>query len=86
MFHDRRRASRRTINRVAQYQVAPGALPRTLMITDISDTGARLYSETDLPATFTLSVTGEGVGAQRDCRVVWRLGGEYGVSFTDRAR
>jgi hypothetical protein len=54
------------------------------MVTNISDTGARLYSETDIPETFTLSVTGEDAGIQRQCRVVWRLGCEFGVEFIDR--
>jgi hypothetical protein len=56
------------------------------MVTDISDAGARLYSEIDMPPTFILSVTGEGVDVRRECRVVWRLGGELGVEFTDQRR
>jgi len=55
------------------------------MITDISEAGARLFSEADLPQRFTLSVSGDAGYARRDCRVVWRLGGEFGVEFTDRA-
>ena len=55
------------------------------MITDISDGGARLYSETDMPQKFTLQVSSDGGDALRDCRVVWRLGRELGVEFTDRA-
>lgn len=39
-----------------------------------------------MPETFTLSVTGEDADIQRECRVVWRLGGEVGVTFTDGAR
>lgn len=56
------------------------------MITDISERGARLYSEVDMPETFTLSMTGEGEHMRRECRVVWRLGGELGVEFIDRTR
>jgi len=55
------------------------------MVTDISDAGARLYSEIEMPPTFTLSVFGDGVQVRRECRVVWRLGGELGVEFIDRA-
>ena len=51
------------------------------MVTDISDTGARLYSEIDMPPTFTLVVSGEGFRLRQECRVVWRLGGELGVEF-----
>jgi len=59
-------------------------MPRTCMVTDISEGGARLYSELQMPPTFTLSVSGEGVNMLRECRVVWRLGGELGVAFIDR--
>lgn len=86
MLRERRKTARRIINRVAQYHCGLGSLPRTCMISDISDGGARLYSETEMPDTFTLTVTGEGVDTRRECRVVWRLGGEVGVSFTDRPR
>lgn len=84
MFIERRKNSRRTINRVAQFHSEISPLPRTCMVTDISGTGARLYCEIDLPPVFILSVTGEGVELRRECRVVWRLGGELGVEFIDR--
>ncbi|WP_162826678.1 PilZ domain-containing protein [Pseudolabrys taiwanensis] len=86
MFKDRRKTQRRVINRVAQYQCGLGSLPRTCMVIDISDGGARLYAETELPDTFTLAVTGDGIDTRRECRVVWRLGGEYGVAFTGQPR
>ena len=86
MALERRGVSRRVINRVAQYRTGLGALPRSCMVTDISASGARLYSDTDMPETFTLSVTGEDADIQRECRVVWRLGGEVGVTFTDGLR
>lgn len=71
---------------MAQYYSGLGALPRTCMITDISDSGARLYTEADMPESFTLTVSTEGGDTRRACRIVWRLGGEVGVAFTDRAR
>ena len=80
---ERRSIARRVINRVAQYHCGMGALPRTCMVTDISAGGARLYSEIDMPDIFTLAVTVEDAEMRRDCRVVWRLGGEIGVTFTD---
>ena len=83
---ERRGVQRRVINRMAQYHCGMGALPRTCMVTDISASGARLYSETEMPETFTLSVTGEDADIRRECRVVWRLGGEVGVTFTDGGR
>ena len=86
MAKERRKTPRRVINRVAQYHCGLGALPRTCMVTNISDTGARLYSETDMPATFTLLVSSEDADIRRECRVVWRLGGEFGVEFIDSLR
>jgi hypothetical protein len=83
---ERRSLARRVINRVAQYHSGLGALPRTCMVTDISAGGARLYSEVDMPDTFTLTVEAEGAETRHECRVVWRLGGEVGVTFTDARR
>jgi hypothetical protein len=84
LVKERRSTQRRVINRVAQYHCGVGALPRTCMVTNISDTGARLYSDADMPDAFTLSLSGEDVSVRREYRVVWRLGGELGVEFIDR--
>jgi len=87
MFIERRNAPRRVINRVAQYYCDGSQFPRTCLVTDISDNGARLYSENDIPNVFTLAVSGEGIALKRECRVVWRLGHEMGVEFVlDRDR
>lgn len=77
---------RRAINRVAQYYTGAGALPRSCFITDISESGARLYCESGMPDTFILSVFDDGGEMRRDCRVVWRLGGELGIEFLGRGR
>jgi hypothetical protein len=81
---ERRGAARQTINRRAQYIAVAGALPRDCMMVDLSDTGARLYVETPLPDVFVLVVSGDGRRLERECEVVWRLGGEAGVAFTRR--
>ena len=86
MFKERREVRRRAFNRVARFLSDDGSLPRSCTITDISDGGARLYSEFEVPPNFTLSVLGDDGGMQRRCRVVWRLGGELGVEFIDRPR
>ncbi len=83
---ERRGIARRVINRVAQYHSGMGALPRTCMVTDISASGARLYSEIDMPDTFTLSVSLDDTEVRHECRVVWRLGGEVGVAFLEDRR
>ena len=85
VFKERRKSPRRAFNRMAEFQAGLGSLPRSCMVTDISDTGARLFSEiVDFPKRFTLSVTGDGGTVQHECRVIWRLGGELGVEFVDR--
>jgi hypothetical protein len=83
---DRRKRARRLIKRGAKFCSSDGALPRDCMIVDMSEGGARLYCDAHVPQTFTLAISGEGVDERRDCRVVWRLGGELGVEFTDRPR
>lgn len=84
MLTDRRRSKRQTINRVAKFHSGIGALPRDCMVTDISERGARLYAEAEIPEQFTLSLSGDGYDMRQECRVVWRLGGEIGVEFTGR--
>jgi len=80
---ERRGTQRRLINRVAQYHCGAGTLLRSCMVTNISETGARLYSETEMPDSFTLTMSGDDGDIRRDCRVVWRLGGELGVEFVE---
>lgn len=86
LVKERRKTPRRAINRVAQYYTGAGALPRSCYITDISESGARLYCESGMPDTFILSVFDDGGEMRRDCRVVWRLGGELGIEFVGRER
>ena len=81
MLKDRRDSPRRVINRIAKFQCGAGSLPRDCMITDISERGARLFSEIEMPERFVLSLSGDGHCIRRECRVVWRLGGELGVEF-----
>jgi len=82
MFIERRNAARRKINRLAQFYSRDGsAMPRNCVVTDISDSGARLYADVETPPVFVLSVSGDGINLRRECRVVWRIGGELGVTF-----
>ncbi len=86
MFAERRQYKRQTINRLAKFVTEPGGLPRSCMITDISERGARLFSETsDMPDSFQLLISGE-TPIRHDCCVVWRLGGEVGVTFVTEER
>jgi hypothetical protein len=43
------------------------------MIIDISEGGARLYSDVDVPVTFTLMVFGEGAVARQRAVVIAKL-------------
>jgi hypothetical protein len=86
VFAERRKLARRVINRTAQFCSDDGSLPRDCMVVDISASGARLFSEVEVPAVFTLAVVENGVNTRRDCRVVWRVGGVFGVEFTDGLR
>jgi hypothetical protein len=81
MISDRRRSQRHTINRTAKFQTDIGALPRECTIIDISETGARLFvADVELPIEFSLLIFGDTIHRE-ECRIVWRLGGEVGVSF-----
>jgi len=83
MLGDRRKNQRHSINRVAKFYTEAGALPRDCMITDISELGARLFAEgVEVPNQFHLLIV-VGKEFRRECRVVWRLGGEIGVTFVD---
>jgi PilZ domain len=81
MLGDRRKHARQAFNRVGKFQTEMGALPRDCTITDISKQGARLFVDGfEVPDQFNLTITGNK-GVRRECRVVWRLGGEIGVKF-----
>ena len=89
LLDERRQERRYAINRLAKFQADSISLPRDCMITDISKTGARLFADgADVPEQFHLLVsdsTAAGKSARRECRVVWRLGGEIGVTFVGAA-
>lgn len=81
MLNERRQHQRYKINRIAKFRTDANALPRDCMITDISQSGARLFSDGfEMPDSFELFISGEKRD-HRQCRVVWRLGGEIGVTF-----
>ncbi len=82
MLSDRRKDRRQVINRAAKLQAELGALPRDCIITDLSRSGARIFADgIEVPDNFALLISGSEE-TRRDCRVVWRLGGEVGLEFT----
>jgi hypothetical protein len=81
MRPDRRRSERRHCGGLAKIQFGIGSLPRDCTITDVSDGGARIIAENlDVPAEFTLIFS---TGSPRQCRLVWRIGCEFGAEFID---
>jgi hypothetical protein len=86
MLDERRKHRRHIINRSAKFRAELGSLPRDCMITDISAQGARLFIDNvEVPERFHLMISGDE-GVMHECQVVWRLGGEVGVSFVGRPR
>ena len=85
MTTERRKSQRRAISRPAAIEIAPGLPARDCLITDLSEGGVRLYIETaELPDRFVLWFSADDRRPRpRDCSVVWRLGHELGVKFTD---
>ena len=83
MFGERRKHFRFTIDRVARIQANVESHSRECTITDISETGARLFvGDRQISDQLVLWVTGDRP-ARQSCQVVWRLGGEVGVRFVD---
>ncbi len=85
MFGERRKHQRFPINRIARIQAEHGSLSRECTITDISEGGARLFvADADLPDQFSLVISADKP-IREECRIVWRLGGELGVTFVTGA-
>lgn len=65
--------------------VLEGDVQRSCMLSDISDTGARIDVETadELPDRFLLLLSGNG-SPRRKCRIVWRQPTQVGVNFDGR--
>jgi hypothetical protein len=73
-------------NRNAKIATESGAFSRDCLIADISENGARLFSEApNIPDNFQLLISGDKI-ARQECRAVWRLGGEIGVAFVTEER
>jgi hypothetical protein len=88
---ERRRSSRRAIDRRAKIQFGAGTLPRDCRITDISTGGVRLHVEGfEVPTEFVLFLFGENFAQcnYQECNyeVVWRLGHEIGARFVGLVR
>lgn len=84
MIKNKRKSLRRQI-RYTAWLVLEGDKLHGCVLSDASDTGARLEVEDSktVPDTFMLLLAGNG-SAQRKCRVVWRKPQQVGVNFERR--
>ncbi|MGN6572728.1 MAG: PilZ domain-containing protein [Pseudolabrys sp.] len=81
MNQDQRKSPRRPMHYLARLELRPGK-PVGCMLSDISDTGARIdvpYPD-KVPDRFRLWLTQSG-SARRTCQVVWRKTRQVGVKF-----
>ena len=79
MFTDQRRAERRRpLNGVAMIHLKTDPRPYDCRVVDLSESGARLYVEAEMPDWFALVLRDS---EPLECRVVWRLGYELGAEF-----
>ncbi len=84
-FIERRKSERLAVRTSAKILLRDVAAPLDCVVTNISDGGARIHLRSaDLPDVFSMQFA-DG-GKPRDCRVVWRQGGEIGVAFIDKAQ
>ena len=78
---NRRRSERRLCRSLAKIQFGTGTLPRDCMVTDISDGGVKVVADYhEIPPEFILTLS---TGYPRQCRLVWRIGCEFGAEFVD---
>jgi hypothetical protein len=84
MAKDKRRAIRRAM-RYNAVLILAGDATRGCVLSDISETGARIDVDTaeELPDRFMLLLSGNG-SPRRRCRVVWRQPTQVGVNFDGR--
>jgi hypothetical protein len=81
MLSDKRKTHRRQLRYTAWMSVGPKKL-QGCVVSDISDSGARLHVENTkiVPDNFVLLLSTTGK-PKRKCRVVWRKDGQIGVEF-----
>ena len=82
MFAERRQSPRLRFNRagLVQHDVLG---TRSCTIVNLSEGGARLCTDADLPPQFVLCMKTDAGERRKSCRIVWRLHQEFGVRFLD---
>jgi hypothetical protein len=84
---EHRRSKRQSLDYHAQINAIGGDGPLDCLIKDVSETGARVATDSpdQLPDEFILRLTKDGA-TRRLCKVVWRTEREAGVSFVKPPR
>jgi hypothetical protein len=82
MTEEKRKNFGRALRYTAWIGAGSNAPLRGCMVSDISDSGAKLDVESaeELPDEFQLLLSGHG-GIYRECRAVWRTINQIGVQF-----
>ncbi len=77
-----KRITRRQPLRYSAWIAVPKGNPRNCVVSDVSETGARLAvsNNASVPDNFVLMLSRNGA-ARRYCSVVWRRDAEIGVKF-----
>jgi hypothetical protein len=84
--HDNRKAPRKSLHYPVVVEMGEGEAAQICMLSDASDTGARLtlqYPEA-VPETFTMRLSRDGK-ITRKCHVVWRSEHQIGLEFRKEA-
>jgi hypothetical protein len=76
---DQRKSARKSINTRGWIRADGGFAVRPCGVIDLSDTGARLSIEGDIPNSFALLLSRDAKG--RNARVKWRRGDKVGIVF-----
>lgn len=86
MIKENRKHIRRSLRYTAWIGSGGNAPLRGCIVSDISQTGAKLDVENpeELPDAFQLLLSGRG-GIYRQCQVVWRSNSQIGVHFETAA-
>ncbi len=82
MLAERRQSPRARFNRAGHVHHDLTGLRRCTIV-DLSNGGARLCADDDLPPDFVLTINTDAGERRKSCRVIWRLEHEYGVRFLD---
>jgi hypothetical protein len=76
---EQRKSTRKRVNTRAWIRIGNGFAVRTCDVIDLSETGARLSIEGEIPPSFALLMSQGSKG--RAVRVKWRRGNKVGVVF-----